>query len=342
MNRKQFFKVMLPATLATLIARQSFANPFYNTEKNAPALIPPYLKRGDTVGITCPAGPVDSATMQPCVSALKKWGLNVKYGNTVGKVWQRFGGTDKERLEDFQALIDDDTIQAIIFGKGGYGTMRIIDKVNWQKFIQKPKWLIGYSDLTVVHAHVQSNYNIPTIHGDMSTGFSNDPLDSSTFSLQQALFGNPMEYSLKSFSMNRPGTARGILVGGNLSLIHACAASTSDLKTDGKILFVEDVSEYKYTIDRMLMSMKRSGKLDNLAGLIVGGFTATKEDGEDNYSIRIEDIIFEKIKEYKYPVCFHFPAGHMRENRALKLGVPYDFTVGREIVSLIEIRNIGF
>ena len=301
-----------------------------------PAIIPPYLKQGDTVGITCPAGAVEMQSLQCCISTLKNWGLNVKFGKTIGKHWQRFGGTDAERLEDFQSLIDDETIQAIIFAKGGYGTMRIIDEIKWDKFRKKPKWLIGYSDLTVVHMHVHSNLNICTIHGNMSNGFNGDPGHPSAASLYEVLFGNKVQYSIKGFPLNRTGITQGKVIGGNLSMVNACAASKSDIKTDGKILFIEDVSEYKYTIDRMMMSLKRSGKLDRLAGLIVGEFTATKHEAEDSFSLGIEDIICDKVKEYNYPVCFHFPAGHIADNRALKMGVNYQLKVGRDVVSLAE------
>jgi muramoyltetrapeptide carboxypeptidase len=275
-------------------------------------------------------------SLQCCISALNRWGLHVKFGKTVGKHWQRFGGTDAERLEDFQALIDDETIQAIIFAKGGYGTMRIIDEVKWDKFRKKPKWLIGYSDLTVVHMHVHSNLNICTIHGNMSNGFNGDPNHPSAASLNDVLFGNKIQYNIKGFALNRPGTTQGKVVGGNLSMVNACAASKSDIKTDGKILFIEDVSEYKYTIDRMMMSLKRSGKLDKLAGLIVGGFTATKPEAEETFNMGIEDIIWDKVKEFDYPVCFHFPAGHIADNRALKMGSNYQLKVGRDVVSLTE------
>jgi muramoyltetrapeptide carboxypeptidase len=279
---------------------------------------------------------MDAQQMQPCLSALKRWGLEVQMGKTVGRKWQRFGGTDQERLEDFQAMIDNPHVKAIIFGKGGYGTMRIIDKVNWDKFIKHPKWLVGYSDLTVVHLHVNGNFNIPTIHGDMGNGFSTDPFDPSAFSLNQALFGHKMEYHVKGHPMNRAGNTEGKLIGGNLTLVHACAGTLSDVNTDGKILFIEDVSEYKYNIDRMMMSLKRSGKLSKLAGLIVGEFTATKADIEESFPMSVEEIIYDKVKEYNYPVCFHFPSGHIKFNRALKMGVPYQLSVGSSSVSLYE------
>jgi muramoyltetrapeptide carboxypeptidase len=339
MDRKSFFKTFIPAGLAVLLVKDALANPTGNDSLNMPAIpFPSYLKAGDTVAITCPAGPVEFERMQPCHKTLAKWGLNVRYGKTVGKRWQRFGGTDVERLHDFQELLDDPTIKAIIFGKGGYGTMRIIDQLNWDKFRQNPKWLVGYSDLTVVHLHVHANFQIPTIHADMGNGFSAGALDQSASSLNNALFGNVTEYHLKSGPMNRRGVATGKLVGGNLTLVHACAASKSDINTEGKILFLEDVSEYKYNIDRMMMSLKRSGKLEKLAGLVIGQFTATKQDQEESFNLSIEEIVWDKVKEYDYPVCFNFPAGHIAENRALKMGVPFELSVGAEVASLSELE----
>ena len=337
MNRKLFLRSMIGAGIATLAGTKSFAYTTQEVVKPSSTVIPPYLKAGDTVGITCPAGAIDLSNIQCCCKTLENWGLNVKFGKTVGKRWQRFGGTDQERLEDFQELIDDSSVKAIIFGKGGYGTMRIIDKINWDKFRNNPKWLVGYSDLTVVHLHVHSNLNICSVHGDMGNGFSNDPADASSTSLRQALFGDKMDYSVKSFEMNRTGKATGKLIGGNLTILNACNASKSDVSTDGKILFIEDVSEYKYNIDRMMMSLKRSGKLDKLAGLVVGEFTATRNDEEVSFDMRVEDIIWDKVKEYDYPVCFHFPAGHIARNRAIKMGISYEFNVGADGARLTEI-----
>jgi muramoyltetrapeptide carboxypeptidase len=337
MNRKHFLQSFIPVGLAAAVSGKLFAgsNGDIMPQPNTPA----FLKAGDTIGITCPAGPVEIAKMDNCFKAMKKWGLNVKYGNTVGKKWQRFGGTDEERAADFQAMLDDDAIQAILFAKGGYGTMRMIDKINWDKFKQQPKWLIGFSDLTTIHLHVNSNFNIATIHGDMSSGFSSKDTDPSLISLNDALFGKRLQYNIEGHLLNRPGEINAPLVGGNLSMIIACTGSKSEIKTDGKILFIEDVSEYKYTIDRMLMQLKRSGKLDRLAGLLVGQFTATKSDKEDNFYKTVEELIMEKVEEYNYPVCFNFPAGHSKDNRALKFGVPYQFTVTKDAVSLNETSS---
>lgn len=336
MNRKNFLTTILPVTIATALYKNTKAAPFIVQ----PTLTPANLKIGDTIGVTCPASPTDYNKIKEGIKALKHWGLNVQIGETVGKHWQRFGGTDMERAYDFQQMLDNDKIKAIIFAKGGYGTMRMIDKVIWDKFLQKPKWLIGYSDLTTMHLHIHANFDIPTIHGDMVTGFGDQPKDISANTLHDTLFGNRIEYSVGGHYMNRQGYATGKLVGGNLSLIQACAGSKSDIKTDGKILFIEDVSEYKYTIDRMMMNLKRSGKLENLAGLMVGMFTATKQKEEEPFAATIEEIIMEKVAEYKYPVCFNFPSGHVPYNHALKMGAFYDFSVSRKSVTLFEKYNV--
>lgn len=331
MNRKSFLQAFVPATAGVLFTRQLKAS-----QKNVvnPAIIPAFLKPGDTIGITCPAGAVDASDLRKCSQVLKDWGVNVKYGNTVGKKWQRYGGTDEERLKDLQELLDDNTINAIIFGKGGYGTMRIIDQVNWEQFMSKPKWLIGYSDITTIHLHVHSNLGVPSMHANMSTGMSEST--ASTKSLKDALFGKPVSYVVKGNSFNREGNCSGLLIGGNLAIMQACSGSKSDISTEGKILFIEDVNEYKYSIDRMLVHLKRSGKLDKLAGLVVGSFTAIKEKDEEAYKQSIEELIFEKVKEYNYPVCFNFPAGHIKNNLALKLGVPYELSVSSTDVILNE------
>lgn len=335
MNRKNFLSAFLPATLATTFLNKAHAKKNLIKNTQDPNIQIPFLKQGDTVGITCTASAVELKKLNG-LQALKDWGLKVQIGNTVGKRWQRFAGTDDERAIDLQAMLDDENIKAIFFAKGGYGTMRMIDKINWTKFLQNPKWLIGFSDVTTIHLHIQANYNIPTLHADTVTNFTNNKKDFSANTLHDILFGYKTEYSFNGYELNKEGTTTGKLIGGNLSLIQACAGSKSDINTEGKILLIEDVSEYKYTIDRMLMNLKRSGKLDNLAGLVVGMFTATKTKEEEEFTASIEEIVYDKIKEYNYPVCFHFPAGHIANNHALKLGVEYTLNVTKQNVTLFE------
>jgi len=347
MKRKHFLQSFIPAALGSVLFKQAFALPDPVTD--LPMKMPAYLKPGDTIGITCPAGPMMADELKLCRKALDSWGFNIKFGDTINKKWQRFGGTDEERAADLQALLDDENINAILFGRGGYGVIRMMDKINWAGFAQKPKWLVGYSDITAFHCHVHSMYSIPTIHADMGNGF-NSIEDDASLSLKNMLMGNKQEYRAPGHQMNRAGTVSGKVVGGNLSLLVAMQGSKSALNTAGKILFIEDVSEYKYTIDRMMMNLKRSGMLDNPAAVVFGGFTATKADSEEEFPMAVEDILYEKVKEYDYPVCFHFPAGHQRLNLALKLGCNYTLDVSKTNIllkeahatsTIIELPNIS-
>jgi muramoyltetrapeptide carboxypeptidase len=337
MNRKYFLQTLVPAGVASIVMPQwAIAVPEVINTPNQPLNTPPFLQIGDVVGITCPASPVEISKIQGCLKVLNQWGLNAKVGSTVGKQWQRFGGTDEERWSDFQQMLDDAAIKAILFGKGGYGTMRIMDKLNWNKFKQQPKWLIGFSDLTTVHLHAHAQLNVPTLHAAMAQNLTDNVKDLSSTTLHDALFGHRIEYTIAGHELNREGFAVGVLVGGNLSMIQANAGSISDIQTDEKILFIEDVSEYKYTVDRMLMNLKRSGKLNNLAALVVGAFSGTKKDVEETFTQTIEEIIMDKVVGYNYPVCFGFPSGHIKNNHALKLGVAYDLNISKQSVSIFE------
>ncbi|HEX6913835.1 MAG TPA: LD-carboxypeptidase [Chitinophagaceae bacterium] len=334
MDRKSFLQAFVPASFGLLVSRGLGAS---TPPVSGIAAAPAMLREGDTIGITCPAGAVESLEIRNCMTVLGSWGFNVKCGATVGKKWQRFAGTDAERLADFQSLLDDSSVHAIMFGRGGYGTMRIIDQLNWNKFAANPKWLIGFSDITTVHLHVHAQLGTPTIHAGMSTGFGSKDQAPAAESLRKLLRGEPMAYVVNGHEMNREGNCAGKIVGGNLSIIQACSGSASDVSTDGKILFIEDVNEYKYTIDRMLVHLKRAGKLERLAGLIVGGFTATRTREEESFRQSISELVMEKVSEYSYPVCFDFPAGHVKNNLALKLGVPCQLSVSSTDVILNEV-----
>ena len=331
MKRKDFLQRLAAASTGLLFTKFGWSRPD-PILPTLSALTPPYLKPGDTIGITCPASPMEVEDLQQCTTAIERWGLKFRYGNTVNAHWERFGGTDADRATDLQQMLDDDKINVILFGRGGYGVMRMMDKLNWSKFMKKPKWLVGYSDITAIHCQVHNVCGIPTIHADMGNGFG-DEEDASSLSLKKMLMGEMQPYRADPFALNRYGEAWGKLVGGNLSLVTAMLGSPSALNTNGKILFIEDVSEYKYTVDRMMLMLKRSGLLSNLAGLVVGGFTAVKKDEEeiepikDKFLMTIEDIICEKVAEYSYPVCFRFPAGHQKVNLALKLGASYHLQV---------------
>lgn len=298
---------------------------------------PPYLELGDTIGITCPAGYMAAAKAQTCIDTLHQWGYQVKVGKTLGSdSTTYFSGTDEERLRDFQEMLDDDTVKAILCGRGGYGMGRIIDSVDFSKFKKNPKWIIGFSDITVLHAHLYSNYKIASLHAPMAAAFNEEGFNNEYVqSLKQALEGRTARYHCGVHEFNHKGEAIGELVGGNLSLLAHLVGTPSDTKTRGRILFLEDIGEYLYNIDRMLYQLKRAGKLDKLAGLIIGGFTDNK-DTERPFGNTAYEIIHNCVKEYDYPICFNFPVSHEKENYALKVGVGYKLKVGKSKVILEE------
>ena len=300
--------------------------------------IPPYLNKGDTIGLVCPAGYMAMEKVTECIRVLQdEWGYKVKVGKTVGSdspVY--FSGTDEERLNDFQEMLDDDQVQAVLCARGGYGMSRIIDRVDFKKFKRQPKWIIGYSDITVLHAHLYSNYYISSLHAPMAAAFNDEGYANRYVqSLKNALDGKWAKYSCEPHELNRTGEAIGELIGGNLALLAHAVGTDSDMKTRGRILFIEDVGEYLYNVDRMLVQLKRSGKLSKIAGLIIGGFTDMK-DTDRPFGKPVYELIYDLVKEYKYPVCFGFPVSHGMENYALKIGAGYKLKVGRTKVLLEE------
>lgn len=340
MNRKHFLSAALLAGLP--FPGWSAWRSDGENEPSAP-ILPRYLKPGDTIGITCPAGSITLQEIQPAMLQMVEWGYNIKVGDTVGKKDFTFGGTDEERARDFQQMLDDPKIKAIMCARGGYGFVRIIDKLNFTKLLARPKWIIGFSDITVLHCHLNRNYGIATLHSKMCNSFPDDwnkaePIQIETIlSIKQALAGQKMKYTVPVNPLNKPGKSQGVLVGGNLKTIETLAGSRSDLRTTNKILFVEDTGEYLYSIDRMFWNLKRTGKLEKLAGLIVGGFKIKPDDPGEEFGRTIEDIVLEKVKEYHYPVCFDFPVGHQRNNFALKCGVLHKLSISNEDVMLQEI-----
>jgi len=298
---------------------------------------PPYLQKGDTIGIVCPAGYMVAEKVQACIKTLQEWGYHVKVGKTVGgDSATYFSGTDEERLADFQEMLDDDSVKTILCGRGGYGMGRIIDRIDFKKFKMQPKWIVGYSDITVLHAHLYSNYHISSLHAPMAGAFNEEGYKNEFVqSLKNALEGKKLRYNCPAHEYNRKGEAVGELVGGNLALLAHITGTGSDIKTRGRILFIEDVGEYSYNIDRMLHQLKRSGKLSRLAGLIVGGFTEMK-DTERPFGKPVYEIIRDIIREYDYPVCFDFPVSHTDRNYALKIGAGNKLKVGKSKVLLEE------
>jgi muramoyltetrapeptide carboxypeptidase len=340
MNRKNF--------LSSLLAI-SAASPALGTPARAytppSLLIPPYLRNGDTIGITCPAGDITAKEIQPAVQLIQSWGFRVRIGETVGKKDFIFGGTDAERAADFQQMINDPSLSAILCARGGYGAVHIIDQLDFSPLLQHPKWVIGFSDITVMLCHLHNNFNLAAIHSKMCNSFPDDwaraePIQAECIlSIRQALAGNNMSYTAAPHPLNRSGSARAPLVGGNLKTIETLAGTRSDIDTAGKILFVEDTGEYLYSIDRMFWHLQRTGKLDRLAGLIVGGFKVKPDDAGEDFGHSVYDIVSARVRPYTYPVCFDFPVGHQKNNYALKYGMPHILEVQPASVRLSEPAN---
>ena len=287
------------------------------------------------IGITCPAGYMTNEKAQTCINILQKWGFEVIVGKTLGSSSiNYFSGSDDDRKDELQAMLDDDGINAILFGRGGYGMGRIIDQLDFTKFKKRPKWLIGFSDITVLHCHLNRRLNIAALHAPMAAAFNNGE-NEFIASLHKAITGRKAKYKCDPHAFNKTGTATAELVGGNLSLLAHLCGTTSDVNTKNKILFIEDTGEYIYNIDRMLYQLKRNGKLDGLAGLIVGGFSEIK-DTERAFGENVYEAIRDILQPYSYPVCFGFPVSHEKENYALKVGVRYALKVGKKNVQLSE------
>lgn len=299
--------------------------------------IPPYLKAGDTIGMVCPSGymPYDKTVM--AIETLTEWGFNVLPGKTLGSQFHYFSGTDEERLDDLQQMLDDTKVKAVFCARGGYGMGRIIDKLSFKKFRKNPKWIIGFSDITVLESHLLARYKIASLHAPMAAAFNDGEFNNLYIqSLHNALLGRKASYTADGDNFNIKGRASGILTGGNLSLLAHLIGTKSDVNVKTKILFIEDVGEYIYNVDRMMYQLKRSGKLKGLAGLIVGKFTEMK-DTTIPFGQTIEEVIRDLVKGYDFPVCFNFPVSHDRENYALKIGVEYKLTVSTTMATLKEL-----
>ena len=340
MKRKSFIQSSFGAfTVSYLPALPKFQA----IEDEALFVSPAFLKAGDIIGITAPAGYITSEEIRSAVQKMESWGYKIKIGETIDKRDFTFGGTDEERTKDFQQMLDDPKIKAIMCARGGYGVVRIIDKLNWEKFKAKPKWIIGFSDVTVFHSHLNKNFGIASIHSKMCNSFPDDwslaePIQIETIeAIQLALSGKKMKYTVTPNPQNKLGTADGVLIGGNLKMLETLAGTKSDINTAGKILFVEDTGEYMYSVDRMFWNLKRTGKLSQLKGLVIGGFKIKVDENSDDFGRTLQDVVLEKIKEYNYPVCFDFPVGHQKNNYALKCGVKHKLNVSADDVSLREI-----
>lgn len=286
-------------------------------------ILPPYLKKGDTVAIIATARKISKEEIQPAVTFFESYGLSVLLGKNLFESSNQYAGTDLQRAEDLQWALNDKNIKAIIIARGGYGTIRLMEHVDFTEFKKCPKWVVGYSDVTVLHSAIH-NIGVATLHATMPLNFSKN--QEATRSLIKALLGKLTEIETEENYSNIEGTTSGKLVGGNLSLLYALSGTPYDIDTRDKILFIEDLDEYLYHLDRMMMQLKLSGKLSCLKGLIVGGMTDMK-DNAISFGKLPEEIILDAVKDYNYPVCFDFPAGHIDKNLAMYFGREVELTV---------------
>jgi muramoyltetrapeptide carboxypeptidase len=301
---------------------------------------PPYLKAGDTVAIVAPSGILNhrEKEVNQAIDLLKDWDLNVVVGDHVYKKAGHFAGTDDERCEDFQKALDNPNIKAIWCARGGYGTVRILDKIDYSKYKDNPKWIIGYSDITAIHNQL-NNIGSESIHAMMCTSLTDDleAINESLSSFKATVFGESITSFLERSEYNKTGTASGQLVGGNLTMLHTMLGSETSINTSEKILFIEEIGEYKYHIDRMLQSLKRAGYFDNCKGVIVGDMTKLRKN-TTLWGTSIEQLILDALAEYNFPIVFNMPAGHEKDNRAMILGRNVKLTIGKE-QSLIVFDN---
>jgi muramoyltetrapeptide carboxypeptidase len=296
---------------------------------------PSHLQQGDTIGIVCPSGYIPLEKVQVCIQTLEKWGYKVKLGTTVGAKKDSFSGTDQQRAEDLQTMLDDASVKAILCARGGYGASRIINTLEFKAFNKQPKWVIGFSDITVLHAAILQQ-NCMSIHGPMAAAFAKGEAGELYIeSLKQVLEGHKTSYTIPAHTMNTLGNAKAALVGGNLCILAHLIGSKNAIDTNGKILFIEDVGEYHYNIDRLMIQCKNAGMFDHLAGLVIGGFTDLKDPSSD-FGATAYDIIKEHTSAYTYPICFDFPISHGLPNYAIKQGQEYNLSISGQDVSLKE------
>ncbi len=296
---------------------------------------PSVLQQGDTVLLVSPARKIEFEEVTPFVRLLEGWGLKVLFSPNLFKTFHQFAGTDQERLEDFQMALDHPHAKAIICTRGGYGSVRIIDQLDFSSFIQNPKWIVGYSDITVFHEHINQNINLATIHGTMPIDYHKTTPEAFE-SLRKALFGESYTITFPTTICKVPSSSTPIhskIVGGNLSIIYSLLGSFSSIDTEGKILFIEDLDEYLYHIDRMMLNLKRNGLLKNLQALLIGGMT----DMHDNtipFGKNAREIILEACQDYDFPIIFDFPVGHVNDNRALILNKDCQLAITKDFISL--------
>lgn len=279
---------------------------------------PDYLKAGDTIAIISTARKISIEEIQPAIDLFESWGLKVRLGKTIGASENQFAGTDAMRASDFQAMLDDDDIKAIVMGRGGYGTVRMMDNINYHRFVAYPKWIVGYSDITFLHNYINQFFGIQTLHASMPINFSTNTPEAIE-SLRKALFGEVQTIRFEGEHIHFDKDIQGEIAGGNLSILYAMLGTTNGFNLNDKILVIEDLDEYLYHIDRMMMAMKKAGKLQGLKALLVGGMSDMK-DNAIPFGKTAEEIIIEHCSPYGYPIIFNAPIGHITNNHAIKLG----------------------
>ena len=292
-----------------------------------------FLSKGDLIGITAPAGKIKSERLTTAVSVLESWGLRIELSKHIfSEAHGYFSGTDQERSQDFQNMLDDPKIKAIICARGGYGTTRFIDQLDFTSFLKFPKWIVGFSDITALHLRLHQ-LGFESIHSVMPIQFPKPEHKESIESLGKTLFGETVQLEAKASESNRLGSATGQVIGGNLTLLIDLLGTTTNIDTKGKILIIEEVGEYKYKLDRMFTHLKRANKLSQLAGLIIGHMTDIN-DAEGSFGQNVEEIILDKVKEFNYPVAFNFPIGHEAPNLAWRHGATGTLNVSNDISRL--------
>ncbi|WP_051169832.1 S66 peptidase family protein [Mesoflavibacter zeaxanthinifaciens] len=321
MSKNRFIIITLlvflfTGTNAMLSQNSNFKNPTENL------IQPPYLKAGDTVAIVAPSGILKhrNEEIERAKRLLKQWNLNVVVGKHVFNQANHFAGTDQERCEDFQNALDNPNIKAIWCARGGYGTVRILDKLDYTKFLEQPKWIIGYSDITALHNQIH-NLGVQSLHAMMCVSLPKDEseIEQTIATFKKAIFGETLSYTLQGSNYNQVGEVTAPIVGGNLTILHTMLGSKTSVDTSGKILFIEEIGEYKYHIDRMLQSLKRAGYFDQCKGVIVGDMTKLRKN-TTLWGTSIEQLILDALADYDFPIAFNMPAGHEDDNRALILG----------------------
>ncbi len=299
-------------------------------------LIPDSLKKEDKIGILAPARKIEMHEIEAAISVFESWELKVELGKNILAQDRQFAGTDEQRVEDLQSMLDNREIKAIVCARGGYGTIRLLPQLDFTAFLKSPKWIVGYSDVTALHAHLNQNLGVQSLHGIMPLNFPKDKSENQTIlSLKKALFGEQNLYEIDNYKLNRQGRVVGEIIGGNLSVLYSIAGTRYDINTNGKILVLEDLDEYLYHIDRMMMNLKLGGKLENLKALIIGGMS----DMNDNtvpFGKTAYEIISDVVNEYRYPVCFNFPIGHIENNYTVKLGSKIELDCSEKGVKFIN------